>query len=106
MTNTNFADTAPTFAADLAEVSTPYRYLNWVAAIQHKAYSVGLEEFSPERQAAIAALVDHGLISERRWTGGEEDGRVTYRVTEVGQAALEEAWSVADAVIVNLPNSR
>jgi hypothetical protein len=99
MTNTNFSDTEVTFKLSLADVQTPYRYLNWISTVQGKFYNMPLDEFSAERQAAIAALIDNGLVSERRWTGGEEDGRVIYSVTPLGDAALHQAWNEADAVI-------
>jgi hypothetical protein len=99
MTNIEFTDTPVTFTLSLAEVATPYRFLNWVASVASQAFSADLSGFSAERVAAIAALVDHGLVSERRWVGGEQDGRVTYRVTPLGDAALHQAWAEADAVI-------
>jgi len=95
-----YVDTVPSFTFDLAVLVTPYRFLNWVATIQDKAFSVDLSAFSAERQAGIAGLVDHGLVSERKWTGGDLDGRVTYRVTEAGQARLDAAWAAADLVVV------
>jgi hypothetical protein len=100
MTNTTeFADTPVTFALSLDEVATPYRYLNWVASVASRAFSADLSGFSDERRAAIAALVDNGLVSERRWTAGEFDGRITYRVTQLGDAALEAVWARADEIV-------
>jgi hypothetical protein len=94
-----FTDTDVTFQLSLAEVTTPYRYLNWVASVASQAFSADLTGFSAERQATIAALVDNGLVSERRWVTGEQDGRVTYRVTPLGEVALNQAWAEADQVI-------
>jgi hypothetical protein len=91
--------TPVTFQLSLAEVATPYRFLNWVAAVASQAFSADLTGFSAERVATIAALVDHGLVSERRVIGGEQDGRVTYRVTPLGEVALNQAWAEADQVI-------
>jgi hypothetical protein len=94
-----FIDTDVTFQLSLAEVTTPYRFLNWVAAVASQAFSADLSGFSAERVATIAALVDNGLVSERRVVGGEQDGRVTYRVTPLGEVALNQAWAEADQVI-------
>ncbi len=45
-------------------------------------------------------LVNHGLVSERVWTGGANDGRVTYRLTELGEARLQAARDAAALVVV------
>jgi hypothetical protein len=95
-----FVDTEPTFTADLSVLTTPYRYLAWVSSKASKLFSVDLTDYSPERQAAVAAFVDRGLVSERKWTGGDLDGRVSYRVTPVGQLALEVARAAADLTLL------
>lgn len=94
-----FVDTPATHKLSLADVVTPYRYLAWVEAKASRAFHADLTGFSPERVAGIAALVDNGLVSERRWIGGVQDGRVTYRVTPVGDLALHAAWAEADQVV-------
>lgn len=94
-----FVDTPATFQLSLADVVTPYRYLAWVEAKAARAFHADLTGFSPERVAGIAALVDNGLVSERRWTGGLQDGRVTYRLTPTGDLALHAAWAEADQVV-------
>jgi hypothetical protein len=95
-----FVDAVPSFTTDLTVIATPYRYLNWVASVAAKAYSADLSGFSVERRTAILVFVDHGLVTERRWVSGEQDGRVTYRLTEAGQARLEAAWAAADLVVL------
>ena len=94
----SYVDTLPTYEAELT--GTIFRFLNWINGIQDKAFHVNLPGFSPERQAGVRALVDQGLVTERRWTTGEYDGRVTYRVTELGRERLEAAWSAADLVVM------
>lgn len=95
-----FVDTVPSFTDDLTTVLTPYRYLAWLSSKASKAYHVDLTDYSPERQAAVAAFVDHGLVTERRRVVGEQDGRVTYRLTDAGRERLEAARAAADLVVV------
>ena len=91
-----FTLTPATYSAP--KVGSLYRYLNWVNDVQTK-YSINLDNFSAERQAGVAVLVDHGLVSERRYVGGFQDGRRTFRLTPEGKTVLALAWSAANEVV-------
>jgi hypothetical protein len=92
-----FTETEATFTAP--KVGDLYRYLNWINKVQ-TAYSISMDGFSTARREGVAVLVDHGLVSERRYVGGEQDGRHTFRVTPAGKIVLEIAWAAANEVVV------
>jgi hypothetical protein len=96
-----FVDTATDFDAEWVEVSQAFRFLNWVASDEVRgAYSVNLPGFSLARQRGVRDLVNHGLVTERRWVGGEHDGRVTLKLTELGEMRLAQAREAASLLVI------
>lgn len=84
-----------------ADPSQAFRFLNWVASDPvRQAFSLNLAKFSAPRQQGVADLVRNGLVSERRWVGGECDGRTTYRLTALGEERLAAAREAAALVVV------
>lgn len=96
-----FLDTPVDPEAGWTQPSWAYRALNWLAGSKvQSAYSVNIAAFSPERQAAVRDLVNAGLVSERRWVGGAQDGRTTYRLTSLGAERLAAAREAAALVVL------
>lgn len=78
-----------------------FRVLSWVERgakdTEAPAYLSG---FSIERQEAFADLVRNGLLIERAYVGGENDGLRTVQITALGWERLRAAWEAAALIVV------
>jgi hypothetical protein len=93
------------FSAPWQNFEMSYRVLNWLSYKgAFTAYNVDITKFSTSRQIAVADLVTHGLVSQATWTGGEDDGRVTYRLTALGELRLNQAWHAAAVAVTAEPS--
>jgi hypothetical protein len=95
-----WAETEADLDAEWAQPAQAFRYLTWVHAQASHAWTVDLSRYSEERQAGVRDLVNHALVSERVWTGGANDGRVTLRLTPEGWARLHAARDAAALTVV------
>lgn len=94
-----YVTTVPAMDGQWAHPTQAYRFLTFVADHQ-AAHDFNISGYSVTRQEGVADLVRNGLVEERLYTGGLNDGRRTLRLTELGVARLNAAREAAALIVI------